>query len=63
MKRNGIIKLQTNMSFINNANIYLSNDDIDEREDGNKGGRIICPLIDGLGCCSNDKVVTGLGTR
>jgi hypothetical protein len=51
------------MSFIKNANIYLSNDDIDEREDGNKGCRIICPLIDGLGCCNNDKVVTGLGTR
>ncbi len=63
IKRNGITKLQTNISFIKNANIYLSNDDIDERVDGNKGGRIICPLIDELGCCNNDIVVVGLAIR
>jgi hypothetical protein len=63
MKRNGIIKLQTNISLTSNAKIYLSNVDIDERDEGNKGGRIILLLIDGLVCCNNDIFVTGFEIR
>ena len=39
-----------------------SNVDIDERTDGNNGGRIIWALKDGLGL-NNDMFVTGVGLR
>lgn len=53
-KRNGIIKLQTNISLTRNARIYLSNVEIDERNDGSNGGLIMWLLTDGLGCWSRD---------